>query len=67
MGTIQAIASRIAKHMWEADGKPELVPGEPTSVNRAWYERRSLEVITALHRMGYQIRQAPPATPKDTP
>ncbi len=51
------IASKIAKEMWERDGKPERDPHEPTSVGREWYEARAREVVESAKRVGYVLRR----------
>lgn len=50
------LAKRVATDMWEADGKPERDPNEPTSVGRDWYEARAREVLFALARLGYVVK-----------
>jgi len=49
-----AVAKRVARHMWIEAGRPEK-DSEPTSVGRAWYEDRSAEVVAALGQLGYRI------------
>ncbi len=64
----EAVAKRVARHMWDKDGRPEK-DAEPTSVGRQWYEDRSKEVIAALAELGYRIVAAgrkPRASAKTT-
>lgn len=49
------ISKRVAKYLWQADGEPERVASDPTSVGRDWYEQRAAEVVRGLADLGYVI------------
>lgn len=60
MSNGERIAARVARHLWERDGKPERHPGEPTSVGRDWYDERAKEVVDGLLALGFVITKPAP-------